>query len=542
MSYDDSDVGVDTPEAEDSSSADSPSRGVTRRRVLQGAAAAGGALVLPGFLSGNARAAADAVFAKPKRGGNLRVGQTGSGTSETLNPLILPTGLEVLRSSNLYDKLFVFDILLDPQPNLAESMTARKGSQVWQLKLKKGVHFHSGKELTAKDVIYTWKYILDPSTKSEGMTALEPLDMSRTKAVGKYEIEIHLKRPIGALPDLFASRHLSIIPSGFSNFERPNGTGPFKFQSWTPGQQSVFVRNPNYHGGAPYVDTLTVIVMNDDTAKVNALLGGQVDAINTPPISALNTLKNASNVKLLGAKGPGAPSLYMRMDVAPFTDVRVRQAMRYAVDRQMIKDQFALGIASIANDLYGRGFPSYARNIAQRQHDPDRAKSLLKAAGQDGLTLTLPMRGPTDALAITFAQAVKDAGITIKLQPTPAGGYWDPNGVYLSPKASFYITGWPVSFEDQAVSALLPNSPFIGETEWNYPGWAAAFRKAQGITDAKKRNQAYWDLQKPLHEQGGYIVPIFRDQIDAYSSRIKGVHRNPLFPLGYYNFKTWWFS
>jgi peptide/nickel transport system substrate-binding protein len=312
--------------------------------------------------------------------------------------------------------------------------------------------------------------------------------------------------------------------------------------SWTPGVQSLFRRNPDYHQDGPYVNELVLISMSDENARINALLGGQVQAINGVSAANVPTLERNSSVRLLGAGGPGAPSMYMRMDVPPFTDVRVRQAFRLAVDRQLIRNVVIQGRGIVANDLYGRGFPSYNRSLPQRQHDPERARSLLRAAGQEDIRVRLPMRGPTDPLSIAFAQAVREAGIRVDLVPTQAAQYWNPQGVYLTRQAPFYQTGWPVSFEDQATSALITGAPFLGETMWNFPNWTRDFRRAQGIADAQRRNRAYWDLQESLHEQGGYIVPIFRDQIDAHSARLRGVRRNGLYPLGYWTFRTWWFA
>ena len=162
------------------------------------------------------------------------------------------------------------------------------------------------------------------------------------------------------------------------------------YESFTPGQQSVFKKFPNYwQSGRPYVDQLTIIDFTDDTARVNALLGGQVDAIDNLPTGQIAQVQGNSQLKVLISHTGQWQPFTMRVDQAPFNDVRVRQAMRLIVDRPQMVEQVLSGQGRIANDMYAPFDPGYPTHLPQRHQDLEQAKSLLKAAGHAGLTVQL---------------------------------------------------------------------------------------------------------------------------------------------------------
>jgi peptide/nickel transport system substrate-binding protein len=523
---------------------------LSRREVLRNALVVGGALSVPGVLAAcggdddeQAVTGQGESGTTPSQGGRLRTAHVGGGNAETLSPLVLPNIIDVARASQLYDMLYFPDADLVPQPRLAESLEPNADASVWQLTLKSGIVFHDGKPFGADDVLYTWAFILDPKNEAEGRSTLEPLDIQATTKVSDTEIEVHLKRPIGDLPGLLSQRQLSIIPDGMTDFNQPNGTGPFKFVSWTQGDRSLFERNANYWGDGPYVDEVEILSIPDPTARVNALLGGQVDAIEQVDYTVASDLESNDSVQLIRTSSPSAPAMTIRMDVDPFTDSRVREAMRLAVDREQMLEVALLGYGSIGNDLIGKGFPSYNDELPQREYDPEKAMALLQEAGQSDLTVTLnTSRGVIAGLfesATAYAEQAKAAGINVKLEQIPPDSYFNPEDRYLSAQAPFYQTYWPISFEQHATDALLKDSPFRGETEWSKPGWEEKFRAAQGTADPDERNGLYKELQVDLYNEGGYIVWGFSDIVDAATADVQGVTPNPLFPLGYFQYKDW---
>ena len=515
----------------------------TRREVLT----RGGALALlasgaTGALGAAARAA---IAAQPRRGGTLRVALNDGGAGDTLSPWNNPTFSSGARAAQVYERLFTYDHTYRAAPRLAVSAEPNKDSTVWRLKLRRNVHFHSGRPLTADDVLYSLRYVANPANKAESMSRIEPIDLRASRKVSQHEIELHLKRPIGDLPGLLADRATWIAPAGKTDFaKRPDGTGPFEFVSWQPGVRAQFKRNPSYWGVGPYVDGLQLLFIPDETARVNALLGNQVDEITYLSFSQAKALRSNAAIQIIQTSQGNTNPFYVQIDSAEFRDSRVRQALRLAVDREAMVRNVEVGFGSVGNDLIGRGFPSYNAGLPQRRYDPEKAKSLLKAAGHDSLRIVLPS---SDALpgmieaATAWKQQAKAAGIDVVVQRLDGGSYF-ANNKYL--KVPSYQTNWTGPFESMAADALLKNSPY-NETHWYSTSWGSSFRKAQAISDRARRVAAYKDLQVPLWKSGGYIVYAFYNTIDAASSKVHGILPDPAMAfanLGAFDFRSHWLA
>ena len=413
--------------------------------------------------------------------------------------------------------------------------------------LRRGVLFHNGKSMTADDVLYSWRRILDPKNKAGSFSSLEPiLDMQQTRKVNEFQIEVHLKQPRADLAFVLADRSVTnvIVPDGATDLNtKPIGTGPFRFVSWTPGERSLFAKNPDYWDGPAHLDELELISIEDPEAQLNALLAGQVDAVDA--IDFATARANAKNSKMVVFRSASSQSvpITMRVDTKPFRDKRVREAMRLSVDREKMVQIAFLGLGRVGNDLYGPSWPSYNKALPQRKYDPERAKSLLKAAGYgDGLTVTLPTASAALGMlesATAWVQQAKKAGINVKLRKIPANTYFEASSGYL--KAPLYQSAWGSSFESQAQQAFVPGGPYL-ETKWHQtqPAWVASFRKAQALLDPAAQKRAFADLQRKLWEEGGDIVWGFSDRLSAISPKVKGIAKYPDSNLGNYRFATAW--
>jgi peptide/nickel transport system substrate-binding protein len=510
---------------------------LTRRELLARGLGGGAALALAGTLPQLALAAGSV-----RQGGTLTVGFNDGGGTESLNPFQQPLYIMVGRTANLYERLFQPLPDLTMGPRLALSATPNRDATRWQVKLRKGVRFHDGKPFTADDVLYSVAYIVDPKTKSEGAAKLEPIDLKATKRVSASEIVFALKRPIGDFKRMMGDKTIMMASQGLKNFNKPNGTGPFELVQWKPGVSTTLKRNPNYWiPGQPHVDELVMLTLSDPGARLNALLSGQIQALVFLDFAQAKAQASNSSIKIINAKAPQTVPFTMRMDLDPFKDVRTRLAFKLAVDRpQMVASVFS-GFGDVNNDLFGKGYPSYNSSLPQRVYDPEKAASLLKAAGQQNVQATLFTSSSVPGMlesATAYKQQAKKAGITINLVKLSPDSYFS-NDKYL--KVPFYQSSWGASFESVSQDSLLPNSPY-NETHWNDPAWTKAFRRAQGIADDSKRSAAYRALQVPLYQTDGYIVWGASGLIDAVSSKVNGIVPNPGFNLGYFEFKDAWLS
>jgi peptide/nickel transport system substrate-binding protein len=363
---------------------------ISRRQLIGGAAgivAVGGIAAACGGSSGGTSPGASSTggaVGTPKRGGNFRLGVTGGGSKDIMDGQNIITKPDQARLVSAFETLLLFDDNYRLTTNgLAESVTA-ENPKLYTIRLKKGIEFHNGKTLTADDVLYSFQRI---GTKANGLTgyaATATMDIAAMKKLDKYTVSLPLKSADATVPQTLASYTFCMVPVDYKAFPAPQvGTGAYKLKSFTPGQQSVHVRNPNYwRSGEPYFDQVTIIDFNDATAQVNGLLGSQIDAMTDLPASQVAVLKGRGMHALVSKTGGWLP-LCMAIDLPPFDDVRVRQAMRLIVDRPQMITQVLSGFGSLGKDLYAPFDPGYAPDslLPQRHQDIGEAKSLLKAAG-----------------------------------------------------------------------------------------------------------------------------------------------------------------
>jgi peptide/nickel transport system substrate-binding protein len=504
--------------------------GLTRRQFVVGAAglavAAGGLSACGGSDSPSASGTSGGSGGTPKKGGNFRLGVTGGGAKDVFDGQYIVTKPDQARLVSAFETLMTFDDNYALQSDgLAESVTA-DGTKRYIIKLRKGIEFQNGKTLTADDVIYSFQRIADPDNGLTAQATTTTMDIKNMKAQDKYTVVLPMLTPDSTIPQTLASYTFGIVPVGYKAYPSEQiGTGPYKLKSFSPGQESVSERNPNYwRSGEPYFDTVTITDFADATAQVNAMLGGQIDAMTDLPASQINVLKAQGMNSLVSQTGGWVP-ICMAIDMAPFNDVRVRQAMRLIVDRQQIIDQILSGYGSVANDLYSPFDEGYNKSLPQRTQDIDQAKSLLKAAGQDGLTVDLHTTNGASgmvSLATVFATQAKEAGVTINVKNDP--NYYGDS--YL--KLAFSVDFWGTrGYLNQVQQGSLPTSPY-NETHWppksgDGSNFASLYQQALAATEDSKRIELEQEMQKLEYDNGGYIIPYFNNLIDGYAANVQGL-------------------
>ena len=507
---------------------------LNRRQVLRGGGLAGVAALLSAC--GGTGTQPSTVGSGPrKQGGVLTVGATGGSAKDTLDPHLPVTYPDQARVLNLYEPLFLRDAAFQIEPLIAESIEAKQGGQVWTLRLRQGVQFHHGKTVTADDVIFSLRRILDPKAPGSGASGLSMIDAGSLKKVDDRTVEVPLKYPYAVLEDQLAQYALGIVPSDF-DVAKPVGTGPFKFDSFTAGTKSSFTRFDNYWRQKAYVDQLVILDFPDDSAKVNALLSGQVHAIDNLPQAQINAVKAAGVNVLVSETGSWTP-ITMRVDVAPFSDVKVRQAFRLIADRPQLVAQALNGQGRIANDLYSPFDPAFNSGLPQRVQDLDQAKSLLKSAGHEGLTVEMVTSSGVGSGAVEaaqlFAQQAKAAGVTVQLRTVDSSTFYGKQ--YLSwPFAQDYW--FTRQYIPQVADGSLPDSPY-NETHWADPTFIQLIDQAKRELDAGKRKQLLQDAQKIEYDTGGHLIWGFKNQVDAYSSKVAGFVPDKNLPLSSYQFR-----
>ena len=501
-----------------------PGSTLGRRQVLRGLAATGALAGAGSLLSACSSTSTSTAVPSPastarRRGGALKVGLTGGSGSDTLDPHKGLTYLDTARAQSLYQPLLQLNAHAQTEFVLAEEISPHGSTSNWVIRLRKGITFHDGKPLTADDVIFTLRRIV--SGPLTGSTPLGPIDVKGLKALDTRTVQVPMTSPYGSFVDQLAYwYYLYVVPAGF-NPSKPNGTGAFKYQSFTPGQRSVFVRNENYwKPGLPYVDTVTVIDFSDSASLQNALVTGVIHGAGALEGPQLATLAATGSVRTVKSHTGAITPFTMRVDQAPFNDVNVRQAMRLIVDRQQLINSALDGSGTIGADVSSPYDPNYDTSL-HRQQDIPQAKSLLKKAGQENLRVQLvtsAVATGTVAMATVLAQQARAAGVTISLKTVDPTTFFGPNYLHWTFSQDFYNYS---PYLGQVAQSLLPTSPF-NETHWSLPRYGRLYQQANATADPALRREIEHEMQQIDFNQGGYIIPAFIDALDAYSTKITG--------------------
>ena len=521
---------------------------ISRRNLLKGAAAMGAAAAIGpiaaacGSSGGTAASSSASAAGTPNKGGDLVVGIVGGSSKDTADPHTGSYEPDIAIQYIMYEGLTMWDFDMKMTNLLAESIEPNADGSVWQVKLRDGMLWHDGKPITADDVVYSMDRIVDPKDPKVAAAALSGVKVGGTKKIDDLTVEFNLTTSNVILDQALAERSAKIVPVGFDP-KNPIGSGPFKMTDMKPGEQFKWAAFADYWDTPPYVDTLTMIEFADDTARINALNSGQIQAMSQLPKSQAKVIEATEGLALLNAETGAWRPFTMRIDVKPFSDVRVRQAFRLIVDRQQMIDQAYSGLGVVANDMYGRYDPGTPQ-LDQRVQDIEQAKSLLKQAGYDN-NLTVELTTSAEALggdevsaAQVFAEQAKQAGVTVNIKKTDSATFYGKDYLSWPFAQDFWATR---SFLQQASQGTMAKAPY-NETHWKNAEWAALVDKAFTTVDEAARNDLISQAQQMEYDTGGYIVWSWRNQVDAYSKTTVGYKLDKLGgPVGRMYFKDVYF-
>ena len=487
-------------------------------------ASAGGILTFPG----------SALAQAPKRGGRVRAATSSSSTADTLDPAKGGTGGDYTRHNMLYSGLTQLDASLTPQPALAEEIRNDK-ALTWTFRLRKDVKFHDGSPLTPADVVYSLNRHKDAATASKVKTVAE--QFAEVKASGPNEVQVKLAGANADLPVILAASHFLIVKDGAKDFTTANGTGPFKLKEFKPGVRTVAVRNENYwKPGRPYLDEVELIGIQDEPARVNALLSGDVQLIVQVDPRSTGRVKSTPGYAVLETKSGLFTDLIMRQDAVPTSNPDFVMGMKYLIDREQAKNAVFRGFAVVANDQpIPPSHRYYFAGLPQRTYDLDKAKFHLKKANVAGnvpIFATAAANGSID-MAVLMQQSAQKIGLNLSVNRVPADGYWSNH--WMKHPLTFGNIN-PRTSADQLFTQF-----FKSDAPWNESGWKneqfdQLLLAARAEPDDAKRKKMYGDMQVLVHEKCPISIPVFISFLDGHSTKIKGLTPTPAGGWMYYMF------
>jgi peptide/nickel transport system substrate-binding protein len=503
-----------------------------RRDVLRSLVAAGAVAGLGGVDLALGNASGTQV---PKRGGRIRVASLSSSTADTLDPARGALSTDYIRHFMLYSGLMQFDSKLAAQPALAEELRS-DDRIVWSVKLRKGVQFHDGKPLVPADVVYSIMRQKNAATGSKAKVIAEQFD--EVKAIGPNEVQIRLTGPNADLPAILATSHFLIIQDGTTDFRTAVGTGPYRLKTFNPGVRTIVSRNPNYwKHGKPYLEEIELVGIPDEPSRVNALLSGDVQAILAVNPRSTRRILASSGYTVLETKSGLYTDLIMRQDMLPTRNPDFVLAMKYLLDRELIRKALFRGFAIVANDQpIPPGHRYYLPDLPQRPYDPERARFHLKKAGIGDSRLVVyasPAAEGSVDMASLLQLSAASVGMKLAVNRVPADGYWSNH--WMKHPLGFGNTN------PRPTADLLFTTLFSSDAAWNVSGWKnekfdQLLVAARGEADEVKRKQMYGDMQVLVHEKCGVGIPVFISFMDGYDKRLKGFGSIPIGGLMGYQF------
>ena len=486
---------------------------LTRRRMMQGTAA--GALAATTPLGLRAQ--------EPKRGGRFRVAMEHGSTSDTLDPAVLENAFAqaFAYARNGYLTEIAPDNTL--APSLARQWETNEDASEWIFDLIEGATFHNGKEVTAEDVVASLRYHMGEESTSAAKPIVEPIaDM---RADGKYRVIVTMKSGNADFPYVLSDYHLAILPSQDGKIEvTPVGAGAYEVVSYEPGVRAELRRrDDHWKDDVAWFDEAEMLTIVDPTARQNALLTGEVDAIDAVDLNTVHLLERRPNVVVLSVTGTQHYTFAMDTRVDPFTDNNIRLALKHAVDREELVEKILNGYGSVGNDHpIGPQQRFFAEDLEQRTYDPDRARHYLKQAGLDRLDVSLSaadaaFAGAVDA-AVLYSEAAAKAGININIVREPNDGYWS-NVWMVKPFSAVYWGGRPTA--DWMFSTAYSAGAAWNDTFWQHERFNELLLAARSQTDEEKRAEIYAEMQQIVRDEGGVVIPMFADYVGAHTDRVQ---------------------
>ena len=494
---------------------------IDRRQLLAGA----GALLIS---ASTGQALAQSV---PKSGGTLRLGMEGGSASDSLDPRTYADSIPISYSLMFWNQLVEIDAKGNATPELAESWESKPGAAEWIFNIRKGISFGSGKTLDADDVIYSIN-MHRGETKSPAKGILEPI--TDIKKLGTHQIQISMKTGNADLPYVLSDYHLIIVPAGTTDFNKPDGTGAYTLEEWTPGVRILAKRKPGkyWKPGRGNFDAVELRYIGDTAVRTQALLTGQVDAVNRLNPKTVALLSKNKAIKVTRTQGTGNRYGFVAMvDMAPYSSPDFMLGLKYGIDRQKIIDNVFSGYASMGNDqTVGPADRFYNRALKAKSFDPDKAAFHFKKAGVSGLEVQVSdgcYSGAVDS-GVMFQESLKKVGVNMDVKRVSGDGYWD--NVWM--KVPFCSVFWG----NRPTADLQISTQFLSGGAWNDTHFKSA-RLDKLVVEARielneaKRREMYAESQRIISEEAGMVCFAVGDQMDGGSARLQGLESHARYDM-----------
>ena len=342
-----------------------------------------------------------------------------------LDPQLAQSGSDWTPAALIWNRLVEYDnTMMDPIPSIAESWTVSKDGKVWTFKIRKGITFHSGRDLTSSDVVYSFKRGFEIGKK--GRFAGRMVSVDSYKALSTYEFQVKLKQV-----DVTFLANLAVLSASIVDKDtidkiktEPIGSGPYEFVEWSPGEKVVYRKNNNYWDKkmlSENPDEIVVIPIPEEQTRIANLQSGQVDLINDVETVFWPQIQNDPNLNLWGQELTSSfKAVIFSFEKPPFKGNKLlRQAIAHAINKEAIHQTVFFGTGEVGCNLIPKSHWAYTE-INCYDYNPEKAKRLLKRSGYD---TSRPIYFPTSSrpnymrTAEVVQANLKDIGLKTNIEP-----------------------------------------------------------------------------------------------------------------------------
>ena len=483
------------------------------------------------------------------------------GDARRLNPVLANDTASATINDMVFNGLVKYDKDIRLVGDLAERWDISADGKTFTFHLRKGVLWHDGTEFTSADCLFTFQRLTDAKVATPYSSNY--MDVLRAEAPDRYTFRVTYKEPfspaleswsMGIIPKhLLEGKDLNTDP-----FNRtPVGTGPYRMKEWIAGQKIVLEANDRYFEGRPNIDQYLYRIIPDSSTMFQELLSGGVDMMGLNPLQYLRkseTRRIRENYRKF--RYPANAYTYMGYNLTSplFADVKVRQALAYAIDRQSIIDGVLLGIGQPCTGPFSHVSWAYNKKIKPYPHDPERARTMLAAAGwtdadgdgvleKDGRAfqftlLTNQGNGERIKAAEIIQQNLKQVGIDMKIRVMEWQAFLEQID-----KHSFdaIILGWSMSRDPDLYD--IWHSSKTKKGEYNFVSYKNAevdrlLVEGRRTFDIEKRKRIYGRIHEILADEQPYAFLYVPDATPIVHKRFKGIKVAPLGIM--YNFREWY--
>jgi ABC-type dipeptide transport system, periplasmic component len=443
-----------------------------------------------------------------------------------MDPGFLKENAQVV--DNIFDRLVMRDTEMKLIPGLATEWS-QVDDLTWEFKLRQGVKFHNGEDFNAEAVKFSIDRVLDPASNAPTLSYISTIDS--VEVVDDYTVRVKTKTPDPLIPTRFSRYPTEVVPPKYVKevgnevfAQKPVGTGPYKFVEWVKDDRVVLEANQDYWNGVPAVTKVTWRSIPESSTRIGALLAGEVDIATPVAPQDIETVSKSDKVRISKVeRGGNIVYVGLKTDEKPFTDVRVRQALNYAIDRDSIVKSVLTDTAVKTFSMIGPKDFGYDGEPAGYTYDSEKAKKLLAEAGYpngfetslDCVNWYIKCTDVGQAIAAQLAQV----GIKIKVNSIESSVY--RTSVPAKKQAPMYFLGWSSTNSldaDAAIYAVLHS----GQSYSTYSNAEVdkMLDSARSSTKPEERSQLYSSIQKNVIEDAPRIFLYQENKYIGVSNKI----------------------